>query len=42
MLTALVDENELDLEWMELILEARKLGISDEEIREFLREFSTT
>ncbi|MBB6447349.1 anti-repressor SinI family protein [Bacillus benzoevorans] len=29
-------ENELDLEWIQLIQEARNLGIEIEEIREFL------
>ncbi|WP_096156675.1 anti-repressor SinI family protein [Bacillus sp. FJAT-45066] len=29
-------QSELDLEWVDLLLEAKQLGITDEEIREFL------
>jgi DNA-binding transcriptional MerR regulator len=35
-MTATVDEKELDNEWLDLILEARELGITYEEIKEFL------
>lgn len=31
----------LDTEWLELILEARKLGLEKEEIREFLENHSS-
>lgn len=31
----------LDTEWLELILEARKLGLEIEEIREFLKNHSS-
>jgi DNA-binding transcriptional MerR regulator len=31
-------EKELDKEWLELILEARNLGISVDEIRDFLKK----
>lgn len=34
----MVDTVDLDLEWIELILEAKNLGISDEEIRRFFEE----
>ncbi|MBN6187841.1 anti-repressor SinI family protein [Aneurinibacillus sp. BA2021] len=30
-------ENELDQEWVSLMLTARKIGITPEEIREFLK-----
>jgi len=33
-------EKELDKEWIELIIEARNLGISADEIKEFLKKFS--
>ncbi|MBY0145926.1 anti-repressor SinI family protein [Neobacillus niacini] len=42
MLTSLLDETEIDKEWLELILEARNLGITVDEIKEFLREPSNT
>nr|WP_263325110.1 anti-repressor SinI family protein [Neobacillus sp. Marseille-Q6967] len=42
MLTAILDEKELDTEWVELIMEARNLGISVDEIREFLQQSSKT
>ena len=35
MLTALVDEKELDKEWIDLILEARNLAITVVEINDF-------
>ncbi|MGF3103678.1 anti-repressor SinI family protein [Rossellomorea sp. DUT-2] len=35
-------ENKLDKEWIELIIEARNLGISIDEIREFLNRSSRT
>ena len=35
---ALTSENELDNEWVELIKEALKLGISVDEIRDFLNK----
>jgi DNA-binding transcriptional MerR regulator len=31
-------EKELDKEWLELIVEARNLGISVDEIRDFLKK----
>ncbi|WP_339147774.1 MULTISPECIES: anti-repressor SinI family protein [unclassified Sutcliffiella] len=34
----MVDTVDLDLEWVELILEAKDLGITDEEIRRFFEE----
>ncbi|UAL46947.1 anti-repressor SinI family protein [Sutcliffiella horikoshii] len=34
----MVEYLDLDLEWVELILEAKDLGISDEEIRRFFEE----
>jgi DNA-binding transcriptional MerR regulator len=37
-MTANVNENELDKEWFDLIMEARKLGISFDEIKEFLNK----
>ncbi|KAA0560773.1 DNA-binding anti-repressor SinI [Bacillus sp. CH30_1T] len=40
MTTANTCENELDQEWIELIFEARDLGISVDEIREFLNKSS--
>jgi Anti-repressor SinI len=36
--TAYLDEKELDKEWLELILEARRLGIPYDEIRDFLKK----
>ncbi|MFD0829812.1 anti-repressor SinI family protein [Bacillus salipaludis] len=33
----MIDEKELDKEWLDLILQARNLGISVEEIKEFLK-----
>ncbi|WHY02640.1 anti-repressor SinI family protein [Neobacillus sp. DY30] len=38
--SALQGEKELDQEWLELIVEARNLGISFDEIRSFLNESS--
>lgn len=38
--TTLIDEKELDKEWKVLILEARNLGISVAEIRDFLKHSS--
>ncbi|MED3563409.1 anti-repressor SinI family protein [Bacillus xiapuensis] len=35
--TSLINEKELDDEWIDLILQARNLGISIEEIKEFLK-----
>ncbi|WP_309144661.1 anti-repressor SinI family protein [Bacillus sp. EB600] len=35
---ALTSENELDNEWVELIKEALELGISVDEIRDFLNK----
>ena len=37
---ALHGEKELDQEWLELIVEARNLGISFDEIRDFLKQSS--
>ncbi|WP_404445318.1 anti-repressor SinI family protein [Sutcliffiella horikoshii] len=34
----MVEILDLDMEWVELILEAKDLGISDEEIRRFFEE----
>ncbi|NRD77122.1 DNA-binding anti-repressor SinI [Bacillus sp. BRMEA1] len=31
-----MDHNEIDTEWLKLIIEARTLGITIDEIREFL------
>lgn len=31
----------VDLEWMQLILEAKKIGIEKEDIREFLNKYGT-
>lgn len=42
MLTTLLDENEVDQEWLELILEARNLGITVDEIKDFLKGPSNT
>ncbi|MDQ0975393.1 DNA-binding transcriptional MerR regulator [Neobacillus niacini] len=42
MLTTLLDENEVDKEWLELILEARNLGITVDEIKDFLKDPSIT
>jgi hypothetical protein len=36
MAPTLVDVKELDIEWVELILEAKNLGISYEEIKEYI------
>jgi DNA-binding transcriptional MerR regulator len=33
-------ENELDKEWVDLIIEARNLGLSIDEIKEFLKKSS--
>jgi DNA-binding transcriptional MerR regulator len=30
--------NDLDLEWVELILEAKDIGLTEEEIRKFFEE----
>ncbi|MEH7274206.1 anti-repressor SinI family protein [Neobacillus vireti] len=38
--TALIGDKELDKEWLELIVEARNLGISFNEIRDFLKQSS--
>jgi hypothetical protein len=38
--SALLDEKELDKEWLELILEARNLGIPFDEIMDFLKQSS--
>lgn len=35
----LTKENELDQEWVELILQAKEKGLSLEEIREFINQF---
>lgn len=32
------EDGEIDLEWVTLIIEARELGLSPDEIREFLSE----
>jgi DNA-binding transcriptional MerR regulator len=40
--TIITSEKELDKEWVDLILEALNLGISDDEIREFLKQSSIT
>ncbi|WP_084822104.1 anti-repressor SinI family protein [Bacillus sp. SA1-12] len=37
-----IKENSLDEEWVDLILYARELGISVEEIREFFNKHSLT
>lgn len=34
-----IKEKELDKEWLDLIIEARKLGISIAEIKEFLNKY---
>jgi DNA-binding transcriptional MerR regulator len=39
-MTILVIDEELDMEWVELIREAQKIGISIDEIREFLKNSS--
>ncbi|MCM3690382.1 anti-repressor SinI family protein [Neobacillus niacini] len=36
----LLDVKELDQEWLELILEARNIGIPFDEIRDFLKQSS--
>ncbi|MEH7177865.1 anti-repressor SinI family protein [Neobacillus vireti] len=38
--TALIGDKELDKEWLELIVEARNLGISFDEIKDFLKQSS--
>jgi DNA-binding transcriptional MerR regulator len=38
--TTLIGEEEFDEEWLELIVEARNLGIPFDEIRDFLKQFS--
>jgi DNA-binding transcriptional MerR regulator len=42
MLPTLVDEKEVDKEWLELILEARNLGFTVDEIKDFLKDPSNT
>lgn len=42
MINTLLDEKELDKEWLELILEARSLGITVDEIKNFLKDPSNT
>jgi DNA-binding transcriptional MerR regulator len=42
MLTPLLDEKELDKEWLDLVLEARNLGITVDEIKDFLKDPSNT
>ncbi|MFB3170682.1 anti-repressor SinI family protein [Neobacillus sp. 179-C4.2 HS] len=42
MLTTLLDVKEVDKEWLELILEARNLGITVDEIKDFLKNPSNT
>jgi Anti-repressor SinI len=42
MLPTLLDEKEVDKEWLELILEARNLGITVDEIKDFLKDPSNT
>ncbi|TDL74013.1 DNA-binding anti-repressor SinI [Rhodococcus qingshengii] len=42
MLTPLLDEKELDKEWLYLILEAQNLGITIDEIKDFLKDPSNT
>ncbi|MEH6993267.1 anti-repressor SinI family protein [Neobacillus drentensis] len=42
MLIPLLDEKELDKEWLDLILEAQNLGISIDEIKDFLKDPSNT
>jgi len=37
-LDTVLKENELDKEWVELILQARKQGLSIEDIREFINQ----
>ncbi|NRD77038.1 DNA-binding anti-repressor SinI [Bacillus sp. BRMEA1] len=34
--TSIIDKNEIDQEWLGLILEARALGLTIDEIREFI------
>ncbi|MBT2695951.1 anti-repressor SinI family protein [Bacillus sp. ISL-40] len=38
--TAIACEKELDKEWIDLIIKARNLGISVDEIKEFLKKSS--
>ncbi|WP_374103972.1 anti-repressor SinI family protein [Bacillus sp. ISL-18] len=35
-----MSENDLDIEWIELIIKARNLGLSVDEIKEFLKKSS--
>jgi hypothetical protein len=42
MLPTLLEEKEVDNEWLELILEARNLGITVDEIKDFLKDPSNT
>jgi DNA-binding transcriptional MerR regulator len=42
MLTNLLDEKEVDKEWLELILEARSIGMTVDEIKDFLTNPSNT
>lgn len=42
MLNTLLDEKELDKEWLDLILEARNLGLTVDEIKDFLKDPSNT
>ncbi|MBT2659341.1 anti-repressor SinI family protein [Bacillus sp. ISL-18] len=39
-MTVTASEKEIDKEWLDLILEARNLGISIDEIKEFLKKSS--
>jgi hypothetical protein len=40
MLNTLINEKSLDKEWVELILNALKIGISTDEIRDFFNKHS--
>ncbi|NWQ39135.1 DNA-binding anti-repressor SinI [Bacillus sp. EB106-08-02-XG196] len=42
MLRTLLDEKELDKEWLALILEAINLGLTVDEIKDFLKDPSNT
>jgi DNA-binding transcriptional MerR regulator len=42
MLTNLLDDKEVDKEWLELILEARNIGITVNEIKDFLKNPTNT
>ncbi|PAE42819.1 anti-repressor SinI family protein [Bacillus sp. 7884-1] len=42
MLTPLLNQKELDKEWLDLILEAQNLGITINEIKDFLKDPSNT